>query len=136
MFILLGKEFSMSAGASYSCSSIPVDDALKDVNIMKLDDAIEKKYEAIERKLKADQEAQEMEFKILKERKEAERKEIEAHGIQKFQEVVVKGIDESAVLNRVQQHEEIVGRVDRTFSDINRAIYRRQSDRATGRQQG
>lgn len=49
---------------------------------------------AIERKLKADQESQEMEFKITKEKREAERKEIEAHGIQKFQEIVSKGIDE------------------------------------------
>lgn len=49
---------------------------------------------AIEGKLKADQEAQAMNFTILKERKEAERKQIEAEGIQKFQEIVSKGIDE------------------------------------------
>lgn len=51
--------------------------------------------EAIERKLKSDQEAQEMEFKIAKERKEAERKEIEAEGIKKFQDIVSEGISDN-----------------------------------------
>lgn len=49
---------------------------------------------AIESKLKADQEQQAMDFAILKEKKEAERKRVEAEGIQKFQEIVTKGIDE------------------------------------------
>ncbi len=49
---------------------------------------------AIENKLKADQEQQAMEFTILKAEKEAKRKEIEAGGIQKFQEIVSKGIDD------------------------------------------
>jgi len=49
---------------------------------------------AIEDKLAAEQEAQRMEFVLAKERKEAERKEIEANGIQKFQEIVMKGISD------------------------------------------
>lgn len=48
---------------------------------------------AIEDKLQAEQSAQAMTFVLEKERKEAERKEIEASGIQKFQEIVRKGID-------------------------------------------
>ena len=49
---------------------------------------------AIEEKLGAEQEAQRMTFILEKERKEAERKEIEAGGIQKFQEIVKQGIDD------------------------------------------
>lgn len=49
---------------------------------------------AIENKLKQEQEAQEYDFRIEKERKEAERKQIEAAGIQKFQEIVSDGISE------------------------------------------
>lgn len=49
---------------------------------------------AIEEKLSAEQEAQRMTFVLERERKEAERKEIEAKGIQKFQEIVRQGIDE------------------------------------------
>lgn len=48
---------------------------------------------AIESKLRADQEQQAMEFKIMREKKDAERKRVEADGIQKFQEIVKKGID-------------------------------------------
>ena len=43
---------------------------------------------AIEQKLKQEQESLEYEFKIDKARKEAERKEIEANGIAKFQRIV------------------------------------------------
>lgn len=50
--------------------------------------------DAIEQKLKNDQEQQAMSFRIMKEQKESERKKIEAEGIQKFQEIVSKGIDE------------------------------------------
>lgn len=49
---------------------------------------------AIEAKIKADQEQQAMDFQIMREKKEAERKKVEAEGIQKFQEIVTKGIDE------------------------------------------
>lgn len=49
---------------------------------------------AIEEKMSAEQESQRMTFVLSRERKEAERKEIEAKGIQKFQEIVRQGIDE------------------------------------------
>ena len=44
--------------------------------------------DAIEQKLKQEQEALEYDFKIQKAQKEAERKEIEANGISKFQRIV------------------------------------------------
>lgn len=49
---------------------------------------------AIESKLKADQEQQAMDFTIMREKKEAERKRVEAEGIQAFQTIVSKGIDD------------------------------------------
>lgn len=49
---------------------------------------------AIESKLKADQEQQAMDFTIMREKKEAERKRVEAEGIQAFQNIVSKGIDD------------------------------------------
>lgn len=51
--------------------------------------------EAINFKLAADQEAQKMDFTIAKERKEAERKKIEAQGIAEFQKIVSSGITTS-----------------------------------------
>jgi prohibitin 1 len=50
--------------------------------------------EAIERKLKQEQESQEYAFRIEKETKEAERKRIEAKGIQDFQTIVSEGISD------------------------------------------
>ncbi len=50
--------------------------------------------QAIEEKQRADQESQRMEFVLDKERKEAERKRIEAQGIADFQDIVTKGISE------------------------------------------
>lgn len=49
---------------------------------------------AIEDKLKAEQESQRMEFILTREKQEAERKRIEAQGIADFQEIVSKGISE------------------------------------------
>lgn len=51
--------------------------------------------EAINFKLAADQEAQKMQFTIEKEKREAERKRIEAQGIADFQKIVSAGITES-----------------------------------------
>jgi len=51
--------------------------------------------EAINFKLAADQEAQKMEFVLLKEKKEAERKQIEAEGIAEFQRIVSSGVTPS-----------------------------------------
>ena len=50
--------------------------------------------EAINSKLAADQEAQRMRFILDKERQEAERKRIEAQGIQDFQRIVSQGISD------------------------------------------
>jgi prohibitin 1 len=50
--------------------------------------------EAIEQKQRADQEAQRMEFILLKEKQEADRKRIEAKGIADFQTIVAAGISE------------------------------------------
>jgi regulator of protease activity HflC (stomatin/prohibitin superfamily) len=49
---------------------------------------------AIQEKLRAEQESQKMEFVLQKEEREAQRKVIEAKGIQEFQDIVRKGIDE------------------------------------------
>ncbi|MCZ2355809.1 MAG: prohibitin family protein [Bacteroidia bacterium] len=49
---------------------------------------------AIESKLKQEQESMEYEFKISKEKKEAERKRIEAQGIKDFQNIVSEGISD------------------------------------------
>lgn len=48
--------------------------------------------EAIERKLQQEQQAQEYEFRLVKETKEAQRKEIEAKGIQQYQEIINRGL--------------------------------------------
>jgi regulator of protease activity HflC (stomatin/prohibitin superfamily) len=49
---------------------------------------------AIEEKLKAEQESQRMEFVLERERKEADRKRIEAQGIADFQKIVAEGISD------------------------------------------
>lgn len=51
--------------------------------------------DAIERKLEAEQQAEQMRFILERERQEAERKKIEAHGISEFQKIVTQGITES-----------------------------------------
>lgn len=53
---------------------------------------------AIEKKQTQEQEAEAMRFRLEKEKLEAERKKIEAMGIQQFQEIVKKGIDENLLL--------------------------------------
>jgi prohibitin 2 len=58
-------------------------------------DLPDKISEAINFKLAADQEAQKMEFVLTKERKEAERKKIEAEGIADFQKIVSSGVTPS-----------------------------------------
>jgi regulator of protease activity HflC (stomatin/prohibitin superfamily) len=50
--------------------------------------------EAVEAKLAADQQAQQMEFVLRKEKSEAERKRIEAQGIADFQRIVSSGLNE------------------------------------------
>lgn len=53
-----------------------------------------KVVQAIEEKLRAEQESQKMQFVLLKEKQEAERKRIEAKGIADFQNIVSRGISE------------------------------------------
>ena len=66
------------------------------VNVIVRDVQIPPKIsEAINFKLSAAQDAQKMEFTIAKERKEAERKRIEAKGIADFQKIVSAGITSS-----------------------------------------
>jgi regulator of protease activity HflC (stomatin/prohibitin superfamily) len=55
----------------------------------------QKLKDAIENKLKMEQESERMKFVLLKEHQEAERKQIEAEGIHQFQTIVSKGIDEN-----------------------------------------
>ncbi|MEK6650756.1 MAG: prohibitin family protein [Bacteroidota bacterium] len=50
---------------------------------------------AIEEKLRSEQESQRMQFVLMKERQEADRKRIEAQGISDFQNIVAKGISEN-----------------------------------------
>ncbi|MBN2201617.1 prohibitin family protein [bacterium] len=50
--------------------------------------------QSIEQKLQAEQESQRMQFVLLKEKQEAERKKIEAQGIADFQNIVTRGISE------------------------------------------
>jgi len=54
--------------------------------------------QAIELKLKAEQESQAMEWQIQREKQEAERKTIEAQGIAQFQATVSKGITRETLL--------------------------------------
>ena len=54
----------------------------------------EQVQQAINNKLAAEQEAERMKFVILKEKREAERKRIEAQGIADFQNIIRRGIDE------------------------------------------
>ena len=51
--------------------------------------------EAIQEKLSAEQEASRMQFVLLKEKQEAERKKIEAEGISSFQKIVTEGINDN-----------------------------------------
>ena len=49
---------------------------------------------AIEEKLSAEQESQRMQFVLMKEKQEADRKRIEAEGISDFQKIVSQGIND------------------------------------------
>ena len=49
---------------------------------------------SIEEKLQTEQESQRMQFVLTKEKQEAERKRIEAQGIQDFQKIVSQGISD------------------------------------------
>jgi regulator of protease activity HflC (stomatin/prohibitin superfamily) len=65
---------------------------------------------AIEWKQAQQQEAQAMQFKLQRERLEAERKTIEAKGIQDFQEIVKKGIDANLLAWKGIEATEVIAR--------------------------
>jgi prohibitin 1 len=50
--------------------------------------------QAIEEKLRAEQESQRMQFVLMKERQEADRKKIEAQGIWAFQDIIARGLSD------------------------------------------
>ncbi len=54
--------------------------------------------EAIESKQRMEQESLAMQFRLTKERQEADRKRVEAQGIKDFQDIVRKGIDEQLLV--------------------------------------
>ena len=54
-------------------------------------------YAAIESKLRAEQQAQQMEFILQREKKEADRKRIEAEGIRDAQLIIKEGISEGNI---------------------------------------
>ena len=53
--------------------------------------------QAIEEKLRAEQESQRMQFVLMKERQEADRKKIEAQGISNFQDLISKGLTDQVL---------------------------------------
>lgn len=73
---------------------------------------------AIEQKLKAEQEAEQMKFILDKERKEAERRIIEAEGIAKSQEIINKTLTKEYL-----QHEAIQSQMKMANSPNNTVIY-------------
>lgn len=73
---------------------------------------------AIEQKLKAEQEAEQMRFILDKERKEAERRIIEAEGIAKSQEIINKTLTQEYL-----QHEAIQSQMKMANSPNNTVIY-------------
>lgn len=73
---------------------------------------------AIEQKLKAEQEAEQMKFILDKERKEAERRIIEAEGIAKSQEIINKTLTREYL-----QHEAIQSQMKMANSPNNTVIY-------------
>lgn len=73
---------------------------------------------AIEQKLKAEQEAQQMKFVLDKERQEAERRVIEAEGIAKSQEIINKTLTKEYL-----QHEAIQSQMKMANSPNNTIIY-------------
>jgi regulator of protease activity HflC (stomatin/prohibitin superfamily) len=81
---VLNKNYSTNSKKIFSFSQVLV-------GYIQIPDSVKT---AIENKLKADQEQQAMEFQIMKAKKEAERKRVEAEGIQAFQEIVKRGIDD------------------------------------------
>ena len=77
----------------------------------------EKLTSAIERKLEMEQESERMNFVLLKEKQEAERKAIEAKGIADFQQIVKAGLD-----NKYLTWKGIEATVDLSQSDNTKVV--------------
>lgn len=86
---IIKKEIMDEATATLADNYIQLNDILiRNINLP------EKLKSSIEKKLQQEQEALEYEFKIDKERLEAERKRIEAQGIQDFQKIITESIND------------------------------------------
>ncbi len=86
---LLAKAIQMDLNSQVNSRGIIIENVpLRRVGLPK------KVTDAIEDKLKAEQESQRMEWVLTKEKQEAERKRIEAKGISDFQNIVAQGISQ------------------------------------------
>lgn len=73
---------------------------------------------AIEEKIKAEQEAQKMEFVLIKEKQEAERKRVEAQGIADYQRIMSSGLTDKQL-----QYEQIKAMKDLATSANSKLIF-------------
>jgi regulator of protease activity HflC (stomatin/prohibitin superfamily) len=86
---IIKKEIMDEASATLADNYVQLNDILiRNINLP------EKLKSSIEKKLQQEQEALEYEFKIDKERLEADRKRIEAQGIQDFQKIITQSIND------------------------------------------
>jgi regulator of protease activity HflC (stomatin/prohibitin superfamily) len=86
---IIKKEIMDEASATLADNYVQLNDILiRNINLP------EKLKSSIEKKLQQEQEALEYEFKIDKERLEADRKRIEAQGIQDFQKIITESIND------------------------------------------
>ena len=86
---IIKKEIMDQATATLADNYVQLNDILiRNINLP------EKLKSSIEKKLQQEQEALEYEFKIDKERLEADRKRIEAQGIQDFQKIITQSIND------------------------------------------
>ena len=86
---LIKKEIMDEATATLADNYVQLNDILiRNINLP------EKLKSSIEKKLQQEQEALEYEFKIDKEKLEADRKRIEAQGIQDFQKIITQSIND------------------------------------------
>ena len=86
---IIKKEIMDEATATLADNYVQLNDILiRNINLP------EKLKSSIEKKLQQEQEALEYEFKIDKERLEADRKRIEAQGIQDFQKIITQSIND------------------------------------------
>ena len=74
------------------------DDCTKNLSVVDVSNSLPPGlYAAIEAKLRAEQQAQQMEFVLQREKKEADRKRIEAEGIRDAQRIIKEGITDGNI---------------------------------------